>query len=329
MMVGAHLSLLKALETAARQSDNERLKAVLNQVASSIKSGKSLSSSLAQHPHIFDALYVNLTRIGEEVGMLDNMLMRLAAHQEKSADLRRKVRQAMTYPVVVLSIAFGATIFLLTSIVPTFADMFASFGAELPGPTKVVLEISQGLTKYWFWFLCTILALSLLGPIVCRQNGMLEFRHKWSLRLPIFGSLLLYSQTAHFCNMLGMLMLSGIGLVDALVILGETTPNRFIQKELNEVRLNVMRGSSLHKPLAHAGFFPDMVIQMIAAGEETAELSHMLTHTARYYEAEVDVFLGDLSSIIEPMMIVLIGILLGGILMAMYLPMFDLVNVIQ
>ena len=329
MMVGAHLSLLNALETAARQSENERLKAVLNEVASSIKSGKSLSASLSEHPHMFDALYVNLTQVGEEAGMLDNMLMRLAAHQEKSTDLRRKVRQAMAYPIVVLLVAIGATIFLLTSIVPTFADMFASFGAELPGPTLVILNISNFLTEHWPWLLCAVLILFLLGSITCRQRRVITFWHKWSLRLPICGSLLLHSQTAHFCRMSGTLLHSGIGLVDALSILAESMPNRFIKKELDKVRLNVMQGASLHKPLAHARIFPDMVIQMIAAGEETAELSHMLTHTARYYESEVDVFLGSLSSIIEPIMIVLIGILLGGILIAMYLPMFDLVNVVK
>ena len=329
MMVGARLSLLQALETAGRQSENERLKDVIRNVVASIRSGESLSASLSRHPRVFDTLYIQLTRIGEEAGVLDDMLMRLAAHKEKSADMRRKIKQAMAYPALVLSVALGATIFLLTSIVPTFAEMFESFGAELPGPTRIILGISHFLTDQFLTIGTVLMCLFFLTTLALKQAGSQYRLHRWSLKLPLFGQLIVGNHTARFCRMLGTMLESGVHLADALEILTDSTSNRYIRDELYKIRKRILRGDSLHKPMARAAFFPSMVVQMIAAGEETSELGPMLMHTADYYEAEIDSFLGSLSNIIEPIMIVLIGVLLGGILVAMYLPMFDLANIVQ
>lgn len=329
MMISAHLPLLQALKTAAKQCGNEHMQRVLKDVSTSIHSGNSLSDSLAKHPKVFDQLYVNLVRIGEESGTLDNMLMRLAIHQEKSADLRRKLKQAMTYPSVVIAVAIGATVFLLTSIVPTFAEMFASFGAELPGPTEFILNISNALKEHFF-LICSILTcIVICSGLVLKQPKPKQLWHKWSMKIPLFGLLITESQTAYFCRMLGTLLESGVGLVPALAILTRSTRNSHIKKTIQTIKKRVTSGASLHTELGAAAIFPEMVIQMIATGEETAKLGPLLMHTASYYENEVDTFLGSLSSIIEPIMIVLIGFLLGSILVAMYLPMFDLVNIIQ
>ena len=328
-MISARLTVMQALETASRQSGSKRLMEVLRRVMTSVSSGERLSASLAKHPRIFDALYVNLVHIGEEAGALDDMLLRLATHKEKSAELKRKLWQAMTYPLVVLAVALGATIFLLTTIVPTFADMFASFGAELPGPTTFILGISTGLTTHAGSLFVGAAILFVFIGIISRQSAVQYQWHRWSLKIPLVGALHLNGQVAHFCRTLGTLLSSGVVLVESLEILQRATSNTFIKDEIKRLRKAVSKGQSIHEPLARAGFFPEMVVQMIAAGEETAKLSPMLLHTALFYEGEVDSFLDRLSSLIEPLMIVGIGLLLGGILIAMYLPMFDLVTILQ
>ena len=328
VMIQARLSLVQSLNTAAAQCTNARLKHVIETVRRDVQRGKSLAESLARHERIFNSLYVHLVHIGEVAGILDRVLLRLAAHLEKAAALKRKVQFAMFYPGLILTVALGAIIFFLTAIVPTFAEMYADFGHELPGPTRVVLRLSEALTDY---FLVVAIGMSLLivgiGVLLRSPGGRLTW-DRLKLRFPVLGSLMLKSLTARFCRTLGTLLSSGVALVDALSILAKASGNQYVERALTDVLGRVRRGSSLYQPLKQAGFFPDMVVQLIAVGEQTAELDGMLLHAAEYYEQEVDVFLDGLTSIIEPILIVVIGLMLGGILVSLYLPMFEMINAV-
>ena len=328
VMIRARLSLVQALNTAATQCTNARLKQILEAVCRDVQRGSSLSDSLAKYPTVFNSLFVHLAHIGEVAGILDQVLLRLASHLEKAAALRRKIQFALFYPGLILTVATGAIIFFLTTIVPTFAEMYADFGHQLPGPTLVVLQLSEMLTDY---FVAVLLGMGLVivsGIILYRSP---RGRYAWDrlkLRLPVLGTLFTKSLTARFCQTLGTLLASGVALVDALSILAKASGNRFVEQKLKDIVGRVRRGSSLYQPLQKANFFPGMVIQLIAVGEKTAELDTMLLHAANHYEQEVDGFLDGLTSVLEPILIVVIGLMLGGILVSLYLPMFELINTV-
>lgn len=329
VMINARLPLLKVLESAAGQVTDAPLRAALTDINASVQRGLSLSESLSNHPAVFDVLYVQLVKIGELTGMLDQILLRLASYLERSAALKRKVRLAMVYPGLIVAVALGAVTFLLTVIVPTFADMFADFDAELPTPTRIVLGISNFLTTNIGFVLAGSIGSLLVMRSLRRHQRCISWRDRWLLRLPFVGSLLLKGLVARFCRTLGTLLSSGIGLVEALDVLTKSAGNVHLEQTIKAMREAVVRGRNLSQPLRQASLFPNMVVQMIMAGEETAELDGMLLHVAAHYEQEVDAAVDTLTSVIEPVMIVIIGTLLGVILVAMYLPMFDLVSVIK
>ncbi len=253
-------------------------------------------------------------------------MLRLATHFEKTSALKRKVTFAMFYPALILIVAIAATVFFLTVIVPTFAEMYADFGQQLPTPTKVILALSALLTDHALKALVGLGVLVLtVGAVLRSTKGRLLW-DRAKLGLPLFGRVITKSLVARFCRTLGTLVGSGVALTDALDIIAQSAGNKHVQAVLENVLGRVKRGSTLYAPLMQANIFPEMVAQMIAVGEQTAELDDMLMHAATYYEQEVDTFLEALTSIIEPVLIIGIGLLLGGILVAMYLPMFELIN---
>lgn len=328
VMIGARLTLVQALTTAAKQCGHKRLRAAIEAVRRDVERGASLADSFAQHPTTFDALFVHLARIGEAAGVLDQVMLRLATYMEKSAGLRRKVLFALFYPLLILVVAIAATVFFLTVIVPTFAEMYADFGQELPGPTRVILMLSTLLTEYALHALVALGGCGLAGAAWLRtEQGRLRW-DRTKLRVPLFGGIIRRSLVARFCRTLGTLVASGVALTDALAILAQASGNAHVQALLTQVLGRVKRGSSLYQPLMQTGVFPEMVAQMIAVGEQTAELDAMLLHAAAYYEDEVDSFLEALTSVIEPVLIIGIGLLLGSILVALYLPMFELIGMV-
>lgn len=328
VMLRARLSLVQSLETASTQCKNPALRRILGAVLKDVERGSSLSESLARHERVFSRLYVHLARVGEMAGMLDQVLLRLAIHLEKTAALKRKVRFAMFYPGLILTVAAGAVIFFLTTIAPTFAEMYADFDQELPGPTQVVLRLSRALTTYFPLILVIVASATLGGAVLLRKpQGRLVWDH-FKLRAPLVGALMRKSLTARFCRTLGTLLESGVSLVDALAILSKAAGNHYAEEALARVLKHVRRGSSLFEPLRRAELFPSMVVQLIAVGEETAELDGMLLHAADHYEEEVDTLLDGLTSVIEPILIIVIGMILGGILVSLYLPMFELINTV-
>ncbi len=257
----------------------------------------------------------------------DRVLLRLAVYLEKAAALKRKVRLALFYPGLILAVALVAIVFFLKTIAPTFAEMYADFGQDLPVPTRIILQVSKAMTGS---FPVLAAAIGLLASGIVWVLRTPRGRLRWErlkVRAPLLGALLLHNLTARFCRTLGTLLASGVTLTEALALLTQAAGNRYVEEELKGVLARVRRGSSLHQPLARAGFFPGMVVQLIAVGEQTADLDAMLLHAAEHFEKEVEVSLEALTALIEPVLIVVIGLLLGGILVSLYLPMFELVNV--
>ena len=328
VMLKARLPLVEALTMAAESTKQERLRQVLLEVTKGVRHGRSLSQGLAAHPRVFSTLYVHLVRVGEATGLLPDILDRLGQHLEKAQALKRKVRLAMLYPATILLVAFGAAAFLLTSIVPAFADMFRDFGAELPGPTRFVLQLSQALTTHALVVLLATFGFVGVCLAVSRTPAGRFWGHRLVLRVPVFGALVRKGVLARFCRTLGTLLNSGVALVEALDLLTHTLGNVYVAQALKEVTYKVQRGSSLHQPLQQTGLFPPMAMQMIAVGERTAALDTLLLQAATHYEDEVDAFVESLTTLIEPVLILVVGGLLGGLIAAMYLPIFDLVNVV-
>ncbi len=327
-MIKARLSLVQALKTATDQCEHQHFKEILVDIRKQIEGGISLSDCFQKYEHVFDTLYINLTRVGELAGILDQVLLRIASYQEKTEALRRKIKQALAYPVVVLLVAVGATAFLLTTIVPTFAEMFEDFGAQMPAPTLVILQASSLLQDH-FWLVLMTIATIFAGILGLRSRPQFMLKvDQAKLKMPVIGQLFSKSLIAKFCRTLGTLLESGINLVDALQILGDATGNRFLDQNIQITKRRVSQGKELFNELKNTDLFPELIIHMVMVGEQTGELDKMLLHAAEYYEVELDATLESVSSILEPILIVLIGLVLGGILIAMYLPMFDLVNVV-
>ncbi len=327
-MINAGLPLVQCLDTISKQTENKYMKEVLYQVMQDVESGATLADALRRHKKVFNNLYVNMVDAGETGGALDDILERLAVHIEKADALKRKVKGAMTYPLVVLGVALGAAVFMLVFIIPTFARMFSDFGAALPLPTRIVLGLSYILRTYW-WALAGVIIAAVFGVKRFYSTPMGKRKiDSFLLKSPIFGPLLRKTAVARFTRTLGTLISSGVPLLTGLEITAETAGNSVVKSAVLVTKAGIKEGDTISKPLRATGVFPPMVVQMVAVGEETGSLDRMLAKIADFYESEVDTAVDSLTSILEPAMIVLMGVLVGGMVVAMYLPMFKLVSVI-
>ena len=325
-MIGAGLPMVQCLEIMASQTDSVELSKVVTQVKEGVQGGATLADALARHPKVFDPLYSNMVQAGEVGGALDVILMRLAAYREKSDQLIRKVKGAMVYPSVIVIVAAGVTVGMLTFIVPVFAKMFGGLNAELPMPTQYVLGISHFLQDYFLYLIVGSIG-SVVGLLWWKKTptGALLF-DKFMLMTPIFGNLIRKSAVARFTRTLGTLLSSGVSIIEAMEITAKTAGNVVIANAINKSVLSIAEGDTITGPLKESGVFPPMVTQMIAVGEKTGGLDDMLSKIADFYDEEVDEAVTALTSIIEPIIIVFMGIVIGGILIAMYLPMFDIIG---
>jgi len=327
-MINAGLPMVQCLDILGRQTEKEFFRTSILQVTSDVEGGATLGESLARHPKIFSRLYVNMVEAGEAGGILDVILGRLAVYLEKADALQRKIKGAMTYPTVVCVVALGATIFMLMFIIPTFARMFSDFGGELPLPTKIVMGLSDFLRGYWY-----ILAAG-LGALVVGVNryyktsgGKLTI-DRLLLRIPVLGMVIRKGAVARFTRTLGTLISSGVPILNGLEITARTSGNRVVEEAVMATRDSISQGNTISEPLKMSGVFPPMVTQMISVGEQTGALDEMLDKIANFYDDEVDSAVDALTSIIEPAMIVIMGVIVGGMLVAMYLPMFKLISVV-
>jgi type IV pilus assembly protein PilC len=325
-MIGAGLPMVQCLEILAAQSESKELSKVISQIRDSVQGGATLSESMARHPKIFDPLYTNMVEAGEVGGALDAILVRLAVYREKADKLVRKVKGAMMYPTVVAIVATGVTIAMLTFIVPVFASMFSGVGAELPKPTQIVLSISNFLKANAVYLLFGIIG-AIVGLLYWKRTpaGALTF-DKMMLRMPVIGNLVRKSSIARFTRTLSTLLASGVSILEALEITAKTSGNLVVANAINKSVLAIAEGETITGPLKETGVFPPMVIQMIGVGEKTGGLDDMLNKIADFYDEEVNDAVTALTSVIEPIIIVVMGAVIGGILIAMYLPMFDIIG---
>lgn len=328
-MIGAGLPMVQCLEILSNQTENKEFGKIIFQVKEGVQGGATLSEALARHPKIFDPLYTNMVEAGEVGGALDAILVRLAVYREKADRLIRKVKGAMVYPAVIVIVAVGVTFGMLTFIVPVFAKMFSGLGAELPMPTQYVLNTSNFLRSNLMYIMIGLVALS--GVFFWWKQtpqGALAI-DKGLLRAPVLGTLVRKSAIARFTRTLGTLLSSGVSILDALEITAKTAGNLVIANAINKSVMSIAEGETITGPLKESGVFPPMVTQMISVGEKTGGLDDMLGKIADFYDEEVDEAVVALTSIIEPIIIVFMGVVIGAILIAMYLPMFDIIGKIQ
>ena len=328
-MINAGLPLVQSLSILAQQTENKALKEVTKAVVYDVEAGNTLADALGKHPKAFTDLYVNMVAAGEAGGILDTILLRLATFLEKNDALVRKVKGAMVYPAVIITVAIVAIAVLLIFVIPTFSSMFASVNMELPLPTRVVIGASHILTRFWYFIAGAIVLLifafrSYYGTAAGRKtvDGLM-------LRAPVIGDLLRKSAVSRFTRTLGTLISSGVSILDGLEITAKTAGNRVIYDAIMQSRQSIAGGETIAGPLQTSGVFPPMVISMISVGEQTGGLDEMLTKIADFYDSEVDVAVSALLSLMEPVMIVVLGVIVGGMVVAMYLPIFDMVNAVQ
>ncbi len=327
-MINAGLPLVQCLEVLGRQQPKPHFKQAIQQVMIDVEGGQTLSEGLAKQKHIYGDLYVNMIAAGETGGILDTILQRLAVFLEKNDALQRKVKGALTYPAIVLFVAVGACIFMLMGVIPVFAKMFSDFGGELPAPTRIVMNLSDFLRYNWYL---------LVGGVVVAVVGYKRLRKtKWGelqtdklfLKVPIIGNVLRKGGVARFTRTLGTLIGSGVPILQGLEITARTAGNRVLQNAIERSSIAISQGDTIAEPLRTSGVFPPMVVQMISIGESTGALDEMLAKVADFYDDEVDAAVDALTAAIEPLMIVVMGTMVGGMLVAMYLPMFKMANVV-
>jgi len=328
-MIDSGLPLVQALEILAKQQSNPTFKKVLNVIRSDVESGSTFADSMRKHPKTFDNLFCNMIEAGETGGVLDTILSRLAIFLEKSLALRKKIRGAMTYPIICLAISILILAIILIFVVPVFEQMFAGFGHALPLPTQLVVSMSDFVKNYFFYiFIFILLVLFVFKKIYSIEKGQLFF-DKIFLSLPVFGSMFRKVAVAKFTRTLATMLQSGVPILEALQVVAKTANNKIIERAVFRVSEAISEGRPIAEPLEESGVFPHMVVQMINVGESVGALDAMLIKIADFYDEEVDQAVENMTAMIEPFMMVFLGGLIGGIVVAMYLPIFEMSSVMM
>jgi type IV pilus assembly protein PilC len=328
-MINAGLPLVQALDILAKQSENPNLGAVTKAVVFDVESGNTVADALSKHPKAFSELYVNMVAAGEAGGILDTILMRLATFMEKNDALVRKVKGAMIYPGVIMSVAGIAIVVLLVFVIPVFENMFGAAGLQLPFPTRIVIGASRFLKGYWWAVGAIVFGIQYMVRKYYATDGGQRTLDALMLKMPILGDVLRKTAVSRFARTLGTLISSGVSILDGLEITAKTSGNRVIQDAIMGSRASIAGGDTISAPLAKSNVFPPMVISMIAVGEQTGGLDEMLSKIADFYDEEVDAAVSGLLSLMEPVMIVFLGVVVGGMVVAMYLPIFDMIQAAQ
>jgi type IV pilus assembly protein PilC len=328
-MINSGLPLVQSLDILKNQSENKALQKVVGQVLYDVESGQTLADAMRNHPKTFTDLYVNMVAAGEAGGILDTILLRLATFLEKADALKRKIKGAMIYPGVIFSVAGVAVTVLLLFVIPTFQRMFESAGVPLPGPTLFVVALSKLLQAYWWAMGIGIVAFVVLLKQYYKTPGGQLVLDRLLLNLPVLGNLQRKAAIARFTRTLGTLVSSGVSILDGLEITARTAGNRVLHDSIMESRNSIAGGETISEPLKRSGVFPPMVTSMINVGEQTGGLDEMLTKIADFYDEEVDAAVEALLAAMEPIMIVFLGTIVGGMIVAMYLPIFDMINAVK
>jgi len=328
-MIDAGLAMVQSLSALADQSPNKAMRDVIKDICTRVESGDSFSEALQKHPKVFDKLYYSMVSAGEKGGLLAEILARLAVYQENTSRLRKKVKTAMMYPTVVTVVAIGITIFLLVKVVPVFGDIYSGFGAKLPGPTQFLINLSNILQKYFLLF-----ALGTGGTVygwfrfIKTKPGRL-FWDSRRIKLPLFGSIAHKICLARFTRTLASLIRSGVPILEVLQIVSQTVGNVVMEKCIKDAAIDIERGESISNALGKHPIFPSMIIRMITAGEQTGKIDNMLERISDFLDEEIETILSGLTSLIEPLLIVVLGVIIGGMVICMFLPIFKMSEIIN
>jgi len=323
-MIDAGLPLVQGLTILAEQTENKTFQNVLKTVTRDVEGGSSLAEALKKHPKVFDALYVNLVAAGEVGGILDTILQRLAAYIEKAEKLKTRIKGAMTYPIIVVAIAVLVIAVILIFVIPVFQEMFSSFGKALPVPTQLVVNMSDFLKGNIHYVIGALIVFVFAFKKYRNTKKGRKQTDALALKLPVFGNLLKKTAVARFTRTLGTMISSGVPILDALEIVAKTSGNVILEEIIYEVRSSIAEGQTIAEPLSEADIFPSMVVQMISVGEATGALDTMLNKIADFYDDEVDAAVEALTSMLEPLLMVFLGGAIGGLVIAMYLPIFQM-----
>ncbi len=329
VMLDAGLPLIQGLDAIGQQHSNPTFKQVLEQIRMDVESGATLSAAMSRHPKVFDSLYTNMIAAGETGGILDTILQRLSTFIEKIVKLKRALRSAMIYPATILTVAIGVVALILWKVIPVFATLFEGFNVELPLLTRIVITLSRIMEHYAIFFIVFII----LGIIALRSyyktaKGRLVV-DGFMLKIPVLGQVLRKIAVARFTRTLATLMTSGVPILEGLNITAKTSGNAILEEVIYDLRQKIEGGGTMADPMRTSGFFPSMVTQMVSVGESTGEMDTMLVKVADYYEEEVDVVVANLLTLLEPIMMVFLGVVVGGIVIAMYMPLFKLIQVLS
>ena len=328
-MINSALPLVQCLSILTQQTDNPKFRETINSIRVDVEAGNTLADSMGKYPKMFSNLYISMIGAGETGGILDTIMLRLSEYLEKNDAIKRKIKGAMIYPAVVFSAAMGCISILLIFVIPIFSAMFEEMGQELPLPTKIVVNLSDFLIGYWYLIVIAIVGF-VVGLSRFRKTDRGEFLFDaFLLKVPVLGDLLRKSSVARFTRTLGTLISSGVSILDGLEVTARTAGNRVVHDAVMGSRVSIAGGETITKPLKEADVFPPMVIQMINVGEQTGGLDSMLIKIADFYEEEVDTAVEALTAALEPIMIVFLGVVVGGMVVAMYLPIFSMVTAVH
>lgn len=329
-MIDAGLPIVQCLDILSSQAENKAFGKILTQVKGGVEGGLTLSDALKKHPKVFDQLFINLVAAGEVGGILDTILQRLSQYMEKAAKLKRRVKGAMTYPISVLGISAIVVVVLLTKVIPVFENMFKEFGGgKLPAPTQFVIDISHAMIEYLPYIIVTAIGLYAGSKWVLRtKKGRYTF-DQIVLKLPVIGGVIRKVVVARFTRTMGTLLASGVPILEAMEIVGKTAGNVVVKEGLDYTRTKISEGKDMATPLMETALMPPMVVQMISVGEQTGALDNMLNKIADFYEEEVDVAVASMTSLLEPLIMVVLGTVIGGLVMAMYMPVFEMAGNIK
>lgn len=323
-MINAGVPVLQSLNIIIDQLENPGFKDVVKKIKEDVNQGSTLSDAIAKFPNVFSTLYINMIKAGEAGGLLDTILQRLSSYLEQADSLKRKVKSAMTYPIVVSSIATAVVIFLLAFVIPTFKDVFSSMGGKLPLPTQILVTVSETVRRYIFFLVGGVTAFIITFMRLIKTTKGQKIWHRVQLKLPMFGMLLKKVAVSKFTRTLGTLVKSGVPIVQALEIVAKTSGNTVVEEAIVNAKNSIKEGESITNPIRECGIFPPMVVQMISVGEETGAMDEMLIRVADFYDDEVETAIEGLTSMIEPLLMVFMGVTIGAIVVAMFMPMFEM-----
>jgi len=328
-MIDAGLPIVQSLDILGQQTENKLLRSTLQTIRRDVEGGFTLADSLKKHPKVFDELYVNMVSAGEEGGVLNNVLNRIALFIEKADKLKRKVKGAMIYPCTIIAVAVIVVAILLIYVIPVFAEMYGSMGKALPAPTQITINISNWVRAYFLYLVIVLVGIGVaLSMYYKTENGRVTV-DGIMLRMPVLGDLLRKVAVARFSQNMSILLTSGVPILDGLAITSKTAGNKVVEKAVMAARLSISQGKTVAEPLMESKVFPPMVCHMVAIGENTGALDSMLKRVADFYEDEVDNAVANLTALMEPVIMIVLGIILGGLVISMYLPIFQLGSVIS